>query len=282
VTRFVLDLCQFDSVLADVPANARRLAAYAARSNATLLVTPELSLTGYDLGDAAAELARPVSIGEPLPGTEPIATVAPAVVVGLPELDRSGIVYNTLVVLEGGTVRFRHRKVYLPTYGMFDEGRFFGRGQEIEPFTIGGWRIGFLVCEDFWHPGLVYVLAASHIDLLVVTASSPGRGGPADSDAMRFASMDVWERIARTTAQLYGMHVALVNRCGVEGAVTYGGGSLVAGPDGEIVARAPAFEEACLTVELARDVVFEARRPFAHARDEDVRLMRELLDRLDA
>src|SRR5690606_20164253 len=112
--------------------------------------------------------------------------------------------FNTAAVLHAGRVHFRHRKLYLPTYGMFDEGRWFGRGTTLDVWTApNGWRIGLLVCEDFWHPGLIYALASRGIDALLVQAAGPGRGVWDGSAHGRFASADAWERIARTTAQLY-------------------------------------------------------------------------------
>jgi predicted amidohydrolase len=277
----LLELYQFDPVLEDVETNARRIADRAAGSGAALFVTPELSLTGYDIGESSSELARPVRIGQPLEGARSLAAAKPAIVAGLPEIGDNGVIYNTLALLEAGAVRFRHRKMYLPTYGMFDEGRFYGRGDSADTFEIGGWKIGFLVCEDFWHPGLAYVLAAAGIDLLVVISAAPGRGGGIEDEGPRFANMEGWTRLARMTAQLYGIFVALCNRCGVEGGATYGGGSLVAGPAGDIVSRASGFDETVLSVELTREAIERARRPAGHVRDEDVRLMRALLNRLD-
>ncbi|MBR9988764.1 MAG: hypothetical protein KFH98_03355, partial [Gemmatimonadetes bacterium] len=120
-------------------------------------------------------------------------------------------------------------------------------------------------------------MARRGIDALLVQAAAPGRGARDDSGDGRFASADVWERIARTTAQLYGIYVALCNRSGVEGAVTFAGGSLVAGPDGSILARAGDRGEEVLSVELTRGALRAARRPYSHERDDDPGLvMREL------
>ncbi|MBX6362439.1 MAG: carbon-nitrogen hydrolase [Gemmatimonadetes bacterium] len=265
-----LAVFQCAPALRDLAGNARRIATTAAEVGADLLLTPELSLSGYDLGDDAALLAAPVRPGAPAtfaPGLEG----APDVIVGVPERGDDGVVYNAAVHVRDGRVLFRHRKRYLPTYGMFDEMRYFGRGARIDAYDAGdGWRIGLLVCEDFWHPALAYLLATRRIQLLLVQAAAPGRGVwevPAPDDL--FASMAVWERIARTTAQLYGIYVALANRVGVEGAVTFAGGSLIVGPGGEVLARAPQAEEAVLEAELSTLEVARSRRPYAHLRDED-------------
>ncbi len=267
-----LAILQLAPLLGDLRGNAARIAtaARAARADgAELLLTPELSLTGYDLGDEAALLAAPVVLGGPAAFAPELAE-AGDIVVGLPELGDDGVVYNTAAHLRNGRVLFRHRKRYLPTYGMFDELRWFGRGTRIEAYDAGdGWRVGLLVCEDFWHPALAYLLAVRGINLLLVAAAPPGRGAlQAEGDAL-FASSAVWERMARTTAQLYGIYVALAIRVGVEGGATFAGGSVIAGPGGEVLARAPEAEEATISAELSLAELARSRRPYAHVRDEE-------------
>ncbi|MBI4410336.1 MAG: carbon-nitrogen hydrolase, partial [Gemmatimonadetes bacterium] len=256
--------------------------AAAARAGADLLLTPELSLTGYDLRDAAAELAVPVQVGAQFGSSELAA--AGAVVVGLVEQGEAGP-YNAAVHLRAGCVLFRHRKLYLPTYGMFDEGRFYARGDRLDAYELGGgWRAGLIICEDFWHPALAYILAGRGIHLLMVQAAAPGRGvWQGGEEGGRFASWDAWERIARTTAQLYGIYVALANRVGIEEGVTFAGGSLIVGPAGDVLARAPAEGEATLALDLSLDALARARRPYAHLRDDDPGFtLRELRRTLEA
>ncbi|HSJ31164.1 MAG TPA: nitrilase-related carbon-nitrogen hydrolase [Longimicrobiales bacterium] len=267
-----LAVIQTAPVLREPARNARTIAGLAGEAAADIALTPELSLTGYDVGDAVHGLARGISAGGDI-GEPALGAVAGYLVAGCIEAAPRGP-FNTAAVLHAGRVHFRHRKLYLPTYGMFDEGRWFGRGTTLDVWTSPhGWRFGLLVCEDFWHPGLIYALASRGIDALLVQAAAPGRGAWEGSDHGRFASMDVWERIARTTAQLYGIYVALCNRTGVEGAVTFAGGSLVAGPDGGVLARAADRGEEILAVELRRSALQGAARPYAHARDDDARLV---------
>ena len=271
-----LALEQFAPRLREPTLNLQRIVRTA--GDADLVLTPELSLTGYDVGDAVHRLALPIEPNAPLPHG-PCDTAA-VLVLGAIEQGREAVPYNTAVVVEHGQVTFKHRKLYLPTYGMFDEARFFGRGDTIAPFELRGWRIGLLVCEDFWHPGLTYALAAAGIDVLLVQAAGPGRGvRESATGEMMFASSAAWDDIARTTALLYGIYVGLCNRIGVEGAVTFAGGSLVVGPDGAVITRAGAGE-ARLEVELQHAQLARARRPGAHFRDDDPRLVRRALERL--
>jgi predicted amidohydrolase len=270
-------VAQFSPVLRDTEANASRIRAAAVEAGAALLVTPELALTGYDMGDSVHRLARPVVCGERLTGLEALRDMPGTVIVGLPEAAAGGP-YNSAASVSGGIVEFRHRKVYLPTYGMFDEGRWFGRGTMLQTWRPApGWHAGLLICEDFWHPGLSYVLASRGIDLLVVQAAAPGRGVWTGGEHGSFASADIWERMARTTAQLYGIYVVLANRVGVEGGVTFAGGSVMVAPDGAVLARADDASETTISADFDRSALEQARRPYSHARDDDTALiLREL------
>lgn len=269
-----LALFQFAPALGAVDANLDHIAAAAHDARADLLITPELAVTGYDVRDDAWRLARTLSPGSDAPG--PLAGAPGAILAGMIERGDDGIPYNVAALFRN-RLEHVHRKMYLPTYGMFDEARWFGRGRTVRAFDLpAGWRAGALVCEDFWHPGLAYVLAAAGIDLLLVMAAAPGRDVRADGP--RFASTDAWRRIAQTTAMLYGIYVVLANRTGVEGGVTFAGRSLICAPDGSVISEAGDDEEVTLVADLTRDAVHAARRPGAHLRDEDPLLVaRELL-----
>jgi predicted amidohydrolase len=273
---------QHDTALADRPANLARIAAAArdaAGDGVRLLVTPELSATGYDLRDRVHALAEPAASADwsGLAG-------GPDVVVGTVDRDAAFIPYNAAVHVREGRVVHLHRKVYLPTYGMFDEGRWFGRGRSVRAYDAGaGWRAGLLVCEDLWHPALAWLLATQGIHLLVVQAAAPGRGVMAGgAGGGRFSSWEAWEHLARAAAIAYGIYVVLANRTGVEGPVCFAGGSLVVGPDGGVLARAADAAADRLTVDLSPGAVAAARRPYAHARDDEPALVARELARLAA
>jgi predicted amidohydrolase len=245
-----------------------------------LLITPELSLTGYDIRDRTHAMALPLDRQ-----TWPWLKQGPDVVLGLVEQGDGFVPFNTAVHLRGGEVLHRHRKCYLPTYGMFDEGRYFGAGDRVRTYSLGnGWRGGLLVCEDLWHPALVYLLATAGAHLVIVQTAAAGRGAwqgrEGEGQGGRFASWTTWEQLACAAAAAYGIYVVLANRVGVEGSCVFAGGSLVVAPDGSVQARADDWAEERLTADLRLDRVAAARRPFSHLRDEDPHLVRRELDHL--
>jgi len=280
--RLRLRVEQMAPALGDPDANLARIAAAqadAAHDGVDLLVTPELSVTGYDVRDRVHALSIPES-DRPFP----LLSDGPDVVVGAIEHDAAFVPRNVALHLRGGAVLHRHRKVYLPTYGMFDEGRYFGRGDRARAYDAGGgWRIGLLVCEDIWHPALAYLLTAAGAHVLVVQAGAAGRGVVAGGETGgRFASWGTWEHIARGAAAMYGVYVVLANRVGVEGPCVFAGGSMIVAPDGSVVARGDDLAEDRPTADLSLDAVAAARRPYSHARDDDPRLIHAELARLIA
>lgn len=276
-----LAVLQTAPVLGDVEANVRAVSAAAV--DADLIVTPELSLTGYDLRDAAHDVALPIEPGAPPPGglVELTGDGRPAILAGLVELGRDGVPYNTAVVLADGRVAHVHRKIYPPTYGLFDEGRWFGRGHRVETCVLDGWRIAVLVCEDFWHPSLVYLAALAGAAVLIVPAAAPGRGVlEGEPEGPLFSSALAWYELARVSARTHGIYVVLANRVGVENGVTFAGGSMVVGPDGTVLAAAPDDGTARIDVTLDPAEIARARRPYAHIRDEDPRILVDGVARL--
>jgi predicted amidohydrolase len=277
-----LGVYQFAPRLRDVAGNLS-LVARAAERTVGLLITPELSLTGYDLREDVHAVARPIPIGARSASVFDYELANdPPILVGAVERADSTVPYNAAVLIDRGEIAFVQRKIYLPTYGMFDEGRYFGRGGRVEPFMLNGWKFGVLICEDFWHPMLAYLQALQGAHVLVVMAAAPGRGAwSGGEEGAFFASADAWERIARTCAQLYGVYVVVCNRVGVEGGVTFGGESIVVAPNATVIARA-GIDEELLTVQLDAAELAAARSPYAHLRDEDAALAIRELQRIVA
>jgi predicted amidohydrolase len=249
--------------------------ALSAARQADVVVFPELSLTGYGLGGRVREMGVALAPDAPVPeALTAVASAGPAALLGLVEEAGDTRLYNASVMVRDGMVVHRDRKRYLPTYGMFDEGRHFAPGRE-PPGLVdlpGGWRAGVLICEDFWHPSLSWLVAMQGADLLVVMSAAPGRGG-SDPDGTGFDSMERWTLLCRATAVQYGLFVALVNRVGCEGGITFGGGSLLVDPEGEVQARSGGLAPERLDLTLDPEKLVRARRPFFHGRDEDPALL---------
>jgi predicted amidohydrolase len=239
-----------------------------------LLVFPELSLTGYMLQDLVHEVSRAPVPDDPLFAPLLDASHNLDLVVGFAERDVRGRLFTSDAYLSQGRIVHVHRKVYLPTYGMFDEGRDFDWGEEVRAFDTRFGRMGLLICEDFWHAGPPYLLWLDGADLMLLTSSSPGRG---IDHRNKLGSSRFVELVNQAYSSLFGCFVAHVNRVGFEDGVNFWGGSTIFGPDGELIAQAPYFEESFLVTTLDLSALRRARARLPLLRDERPELtMREL------
>ncbi len=254
-------LAQFKPSKADVPKNAAAIRELVAEQadHADLVVFPEAALTGYFLEGGVSEASVSVEklvelLGPPPPG-------APDVALGFYERWRRRL-YNSGVYLEPseGTwaVRHVHRKMFLPTYGVFDEARFVEPGTEIQAFDTRFGRLGLVICEEMWHSLPGTILALGGAELIVVLSASPARDfGPGNGG--RPANLDRWERVAHGAAIEHGVFVAVAQLVGSEGGKLFPGGSVAIAPDGRVVGRAPLLEEGVTVVELDAGAIDRAR-----------------------
>lgn len=242
-------LAQIAPKLADVAANldlhadtVRRAAA----AGAELVVFPELSLTGYVLMEAAPEVAIRLDSQQMKRLAEMSKTAA--IAVGFVEEAPGGKFFNSAAFLDRGDLLHVHRKVYLPTHGIFDEARHFAQGERMRVFETRFGRVGMLVCRDFWHLGPAYVLACQDLDILCVLSASPGRGATGDDG--RFTSTASVSLLGDCYARSFGCHVLHTNRSGVEEGVTFSGASEAFGPGGERLVRAKDLDADLAFVEV--------------------------------
>jgi len=254
-------LAQFRPQKAAVDANLERIRdLVTSRAGDTdLLVFPEASLSGYFLQGGVGESARTVEwlaeeMGPPPEG-------APDVVIGFFERWRSRL-YNAAALLtphaEHWGVAHVHRKLFLPTYGVFDEARFVEAGTEIRTVDTRHGRIGLLVCEDAWHSLTGTILALHGAELIVVPSASPARDFRPD-ETSRPRNLARWERLARGIAEEHGVFVAVAQLVGSEGGKVFAGGSQIVGPDGEVLSEGELHEEAVVTAGLSGGAVARAR-----------------------
>jgi predicted amidohydrolase len=248
---------------------------WARQQQADLIVFPELSLTGYFVRDMVPDLAVSASapeIKQLLDAAGPMALVA-----GFIEESPRHRFYNAAFYAEGGQIVHVHRKVYLPTYGLFDEQRYFAAGERIQAFDTARFgRVGILICEDFWHLSAAAIMQAEEIDMLLCVSNSPARG--VEGPKVRIA--ETYEQLSKSYAQLLGAAVILVNRVGFEDGLCFWGGSMAVGPDGQIIAQSPMLDEA-LTLAVFDPGDLRRQRVIAPlARDERLLLTIEELNRI--
>jgi predicted amidohydrolase len=252
----------------------------AAAGGAGLVVFPELGLTGYLLQDLAGEVA--MRLDDPRLAALAAETSGCSAVVSFVEESGDHRLFIAAVLLEEGRVRHVHRKVHLPTYGLFDERRFFAPGDAIRavPSRLGV-GIGLAVCEDFWHLGTAQLLALDGAQVLVNVSSSPGRDLAA-THAEGLGTAASWRSLLRTYAQLTTSVVVFCNRVGVDESISFWGGSEVIGPAGESIARAPLYDEALVYADVALADVRRERIALPLLRDERPELLVRELERIVA
>jgi predicted amidohydrolase len=247
----------------------------AARQQADLIVFPELSLTGYFVRDMVPDVA----LGPTAPQIQQLLAAAGkmAVVAGFVEESPQHRFFNTAFYAEGGRIVHLHRKVYLPTYGLFDEQRYFAAGDRFLAFDTARFgRVGLLICEDFWHLSAAAIMQAEEVDMLICPANSPARG----IDGPRIRTAETYEHLSKSYAQLMGAVVVLCNRVGFEDGLCFWGGSMAVGPDGRVIAQAPMLDEA-LTMALFDPADLRRQRLITPlARDERLLLCIEELQRI--
>lgn len=275
--KITVGLAQISPKLADVRSNCElhmQFIERAAQQKVDLLIFPELSMTGYAVQDAVGEVAHRAVPADPLINTLLEASQRMDLVVGFAEVDERARYYTSSAYFSRGQLVHVHRKVYLPTYALFDEGRYFDLGDSVRAFDTRFGRAAILICEDFWHASPPYLAWLDGADMLILTSASPGRGLGMDDrlDSSRFV-----ETVNKSYAALFGSYVIHSNRVGFEDGLNFWGGSTIFDPDGELVAQAPYFEEALTvaTIDLAQ--VQRTRKRIPLLRDERPELtLREL------
>jgi len=271
-------LAQISPVLGDVEANMSihlDTIRQARTSGIGLLIFPELSLTGYKLGEKTFDLAIRATADDPVFGRLLAASEGIDLVVSFVERDERYRYYICAAYLSGGRLIHRHRKVYLPTYGMWEEGKLFAHGDTVRAFDTRFGRIGLLICEDLWHTSLPWLLWQDGADILILISASLNRG---EHEGRRTADKVV--ALNRAYALLFTSFVIHVNRSGVEGGDRYWGGSTIFGPDMSLLAEGPREAPAIVRATIDTDDLRAARIDLPLLRDERTDLVARELARI--
>src|SRR4051812_35574902 len=247
---------------------------------AGLVVFPELGLTGYLLQDLAAEVA--IRIDDPRLAGLAAATKDLSAVVSFVEESADHRLFIAAALLEDGRIRHVHRKLFLPTYGLFDERRFFAAGDLLRatPSRLGP-GIGIGICEDFWHLTVPQLLALDGAQILINVSSSPGRD-LASTNEVGLGTATSWRTLMRTYAQLTTSFVIFCNRVGVDESISFWGGSEVIAPSGAAVFSGPLYDEGLFVVDIDLDDVRRERISLPLLRDERPELQVRELTRIVA
>src|SRR5690606_29106254 len=232
---------------------------------------------GYVLQDLTPTVALKPSRDQPVFRRLLEASQDLDLVVGFVDEDRRSRFYIAAAYLSRGEIVHIHHKVYLPTYGLFDEGRFFAWGEQVRAFDTRFGRVGILICEDFWHASPPYLLWLDGADLMIFTSASPGRGLSSEPqlDSARWV-----EHINQAYASLFTTFVAHANRVGYEDGLNFWGGSTLFDPSGKLLARGPYHQEALTVTEVDLNQLHRTRAALPLLRDERTSLVQKEMARI--
>ncbi|MEO8665390.1 MAG: nitrilase-related carbon-nitrogen hydrolase [Ignavibacteria bacterium] len=264
-------VAQLTCVIGDLEKNIKHHLEFcddAIKNKADMIVFPELSLTGYSIKDLnyviSLNLKETKALDEIKAKSKKISIVC-----GLAEEDESFAIYNAGIFISGGEIQFSHRKVYPPTYGLFEEFRYFSRGNECKAHDTKFGRIGLLVCEDMWHLSLPYTVTMDGAQIIVGIAASPTRLAV---NYEKFKNYEINSEQHRSFARILSSYFIFSNRVGFEDGINFWGGSEVIDPFGNVIASAKLFDEDIIYADVNLEEVRRARHQARHFLDEDLDL----------
>lgn len=277
--RIALAQCSFH--LGDVPKNFElhlRSIKKAKKEKVDLIVFPELSLTGYNLQDLVETVAINPERDRFFKAFKMLSREI-SIVVGFVEekSQEKGLFYNSAAFLAKGKICHIHRKVYLPTYGMFDEKKFFAEGKNFYTFETPQGKMGMMICREFLHYGASYLLFVGGAEIIIIVSAAPGRG---ISGRTGFASSQMWRLMGEAISRFSTAFVVYCNRVGFEDGKAFAGDSFIFNPLGKLVAQASSLEEEFLVQEINLNDIRQARKTWTLKRDDKPEIILEALKRI--
>ncbi len=261
-------LAQINSILGNLDKNIQIHINYceeAISKGADVIVFPELSLTGYSLKDLNFEVAINTSLSSKFEKLKELSSKTD-IVLGFAEESDSYAIYNSSAYISEGNIIHTHRKVYPPTYTIFEELRYFSAGKKCDVFESKFGKTGMLVCEDMWHLSLPYTQAMKGAKIIFGIAASPTRMG---INSQGFKNYEINSEQHRTFARLLSLYFVFTNRVGYEDGVNFWGGSEIIDPFGNIVVAGKLFEEELIIADIDMNEVRRARQTARHFLDEN-------------
>jgi len=260
-----------------------------------LVIFPELSLTGYFVGERYHEVA--LRLDSPQINQLVQATKGMAAVVGFIEESRAMNFYNSALVAVDGEILFTYRKLNLPNYGVFEERRIFSTGKHVRVFKLKGFIISPLICNDLWHPSLPYLAITQKADIFITMFNS-SRG----SMGSEFSNIESWNIINRFYSRVFGVYNLCANRVGCEvfknlhsddgesidtaspsvdgNPFRFWGGSEIIDPFGQPIATAALYETDVIFADISRDLVRKKRILLPYIKGDDPHFTHRELTRI--
>ena len=262
----VVTLAQVKCQLHDKEANLKRMSSVVRRTKGRVVVFPELSLTGYMPRDDLFKLSEPMS-GPSIKAVRKLAKETKKdIVFGAPIRDENvqGHIFNSCILASGDGKLFRYDKMYLPNFGPFEERIFFSHGRDAVVAQGMHARLGLMVCYDMFFPELAKLESLLGAQMLVNISAAPTTSRPS------------FLKVMPSRATENGVFLAYANMAGVHGSLVFGGGSVLYGPRGDVLAEAKELEEDVLECEVDFSELEVARRFRPLLRDSRP----EIMDRL--
>lgn len=255
-------ISQISPEVGDLSANLEKVRSFqlkAKKQGAELVIFPELTMSGYTLGD---EIGR-YALSESHPIFQKLLEFSKSLpmIIGYVERSPRGRIYNAAALMDSGKIVHIHRKVYLPNYGLWEEQKRFAKGHRIDVVGYRGFRFAIFICNDFWYPSMGHLAASDDADIFVVIANSA-----LDTEGMHPRA---WDMLIRTPALFYGAYVIFANRVGTEHGWSFWGGSTVVAPAGLSSVVAETGEEILQTT-LEYEAVERARDALPLLKDMDI------------
>ena len=264
---FRLALAQTNPTVGDLDGNTRKIIGLVEEAHALgadLVAFPEMSIPGYPAEDL---LFKPSFIKDNIESMRRVvhASGDVAVVVGFIDVDSD--IYNACAVAYQGELVGVYRKMYLPSYGVFDEDRYFKRGKACPVYTVNGVGVGVNICEDIWYPvGPIAIQRDAGAEIIVNINASPYHAGKRSHR----------ERMVATRAADNGLYVAYLNAVGGQDELVFDGGSAIFDQRGDLVVRGKEFCEDLIMADLDIEAVFRSRLHYPRPRKEEPAMLREV------
>jgi predicted amidohydrolase len=270
MTKVRVTLAQVVCRLHDKESNLRRMREVVKRTRGDIVIFPELNVTGYLPRDNLFVLAETV-VGPTVKAIQQLAkTSKKDIVFGMPMKDERipGLVYNSCLLASGNGQLFRYDKMYLPTFGPFEEKVFFSEGRNAVLAEGRHAKVGLMICYDMFFPELAKLETLLGAQMLINISAAPTTSSP------------YFRRVMPARAVENGTFMAYCNLVGVHGSLVFGGGSVLLSPRGEEIARAKDFEEDVVESEIDLSDIDVARRFRPLVRDTRIELLDEMKELL--